>query len=190
MIFHSCRLQTVFHSLLKVSYQKSGPDYSNTAKVTYGDWACTLQLQEVREMVVLEVQAVQEDLDAHHNQSLVVQVVPEVQEHPLLILPLDPSMKGKGKFERRDCFKYLSCMCIISLCVHFTANIRDVKVNLRLFIPIFHLTHLQARFARRPLWALCSSKTWVIKSITRLSLFSLHTLFSTLSLQLILLAVV
>lgn len=101
----------LFHSLLKVSYQKSGHNYSTIAKVTYVDWAGILQLQGVREMLVLEVQAVQEDLDVHHSQLLVVQVAPEVQEDLLLNLPLDPSMKGKGTF---DCFRYLPFMCILS----------------------------------------------------------------------------
>lgn len=51
-------------------------------RATYVDWACMLQLREVREIGVLEVQVVLEDLDAHRNQSLETLVAPGVQEDP------------------------------------------------------------------------------------------------------------
>lgn len=72
------------------------PEYFYMGKATYGDWAYMFQLREVREMLVLEVQVVLEDLDAHRNQSLVVLLAPGVREGPLLNLPLDPNMKKKN----------------------------------------------------------------------------------------------
>lgn len=62
-------------------------------KDAYVDSAWRLQLLAVRDLVVLEVQLVLEDLDAHRNQSLVALVALGVQEVLLLTLLLDPEIK-------------------------------------------------------------------------------------------------
>lgn len=67
-------------------------EYFKIENATYGYWV--YMLQEMR--VVLEVQVVLEDLDAHHNQCLVSLVGPEVQEGLLQHLPSDPNMKERN----------------------------------------------------------------------------------------------
>lgn len=53
----------------------------------------------------LEVQVDLEDLDAHHNQSLVALVVPGVQKGPLWNLLLDPNIKEYIELLEHHTFK-------------------------------------------------------------------------------------
>lgn len=69
-------------------HQRSRLEYSHMKNVTYGN--CTGHFQELQ-----AVQVVQEDLQVHRNQSLVVLVVPEVQEGQLLSHLLGPKMRNK-----------------------------------------------------------------------------------------------
>lgn len=72
--------------------------------VTYGYWVYKLQAVSLE---VLEVQVDLEDLGVHHNQCLVVLVVPGVQKGPLWTRPLDPDVKEKVTIRFRTVSSFL-----------------------------------------------------------------------------------